>query len=195
RGKVSWDPVFWALLERLPEEGSLLDVGCGEGLLGLYLRLGGKKLNILGVDHDGARIARAQRAAAGLPDLEFQVADARSVEGSFDVITLIDVLHYLPTEAQAALLARLVGMLRPGGRLYLRDPEPGRGLAGWWTRASERLFVALGRHKGEGVTVQGSVATMAQLQRLGLERIHAEDCSGGGFANMLVSGQKPAIGG
>ena len=192
KGKLSWDPVFWALLERLPEEGALLDVGCGEGLLGLYLRLGGKKLKILGVDHDEGRIARARRAADGLADLDFQVADARSVEGSFDVITVIDVLHYLPTEAQAALLVRLVALLRPGGRMYLRDPEPGRGLAGWWTRTSERLFVAMGRHKGEGVTVQGSVATMEQLGRLGLEQLRAEDCSGGGFANMLVSGQKSA---
>ena len=193
KGKLSWDPVFWALFERLPEEGTLLDVGCGEGLLGLYLRVGGKKLKILGVDHDEGRIARARRAADGLSDLDFQVTDARSVEGSFDVITVIDVLHYLPTEAQAALLTRLVSLLRPGGRLYLRDPEPGRGLAGWWTRTTERLFVALGRHKGQGVTVQGSVATIEQLQRLGLEQLRAEDCSGGGFANMLVSGQKSAL--
>jgi 2-polyprenyl-3-methyl-5-hydroxy-6-metoxy-1,4-benzoquinol methylase len=190
RGKVSWDPVFWALLERLPEAGELLDVGCGEGLLGLYLRLGGKKLKILGVDHDATRIERAQRAAVGLDDLDFRVGDARSVEGSFDVITLIDVLHYLPTEVQGALLARLVAMLRPGGHLYLRDPEPGRGLAGWWTRTSERVFVAMGRHKGEGVTVQGSVAISERLRALGLEELRVEDCSGGGFANMLVSGQK-----
>ena len=184
-GKAMFDPVFWMLWERLPRVGTLLDLGCGEGLLGAYLAAGGSSVSYRGVDIDGDRVSVGARAGVacdvGSVDTEF---------GEHDAITCIDVLHYLPTEAQDAVIARMCAALRPGGVLYIRDPEPSRGLFSWWTAFTERIFVATGRHQGEGVRVRGGEALAEVLHRY-LVDVRIEDGSfGTPFANVLVSGRR-----
>lgn len=189
-GKTSFDPVFWALHERMPLSGRWLDVGCGEGLLAMYLRAAGHRLDAAGLDPDAARVGQA----TALLGAGFSVGDARTAplgEG-WDVITCIDVLHYLEPAAQREVLGRLVAALAPGGVLLLRDPDAGRGLAGALTVRAEQALVAGGRHVGEGVSAQGA-AGLAAVLREQLEDLRVEDCSAGTpFANVLISGRKPA---
>jgi 1-acyl-sn-glycerol-3-phosphate acyltransferase len=193
-GKVRFDPIFWALWERLPREGRLLDVGAGEGLLGLFLRAAGSRLAVDGVDVDAARIAAAKVAAGDDPTLRFRVGDGEETPfPEADAVTCIDVLHYLPPDRQDALLARLCAAVAPGGVLYLRDPEPGRGLASWWTATTERVFVALGRHRGHGVYVRGGAA-LAEIVGRHLVDVRVERMGNGPFANALVSARRPAAG-
>ncbi len=186
-GKVMFDPVFWMLRERLPRSGSLLDLGCGEGLLGAYLAAGGSRVSYRGVDIDSDRVSAATRAglacdAGSILEVDF---------GDQDAVTCIDVLHYFSPEVQDALIARMCAALRPGGVLFIRDPERGRGLSSWWTALSERIFVAMGRHVGAGVRVRGGKALAAELRRQ-LNDVRIEDGSfGTPFANVLVSGRKP----
>lgn len=191
RGKVSMDPVFWMLRERLPDEGRLLDAGCGEGLLAAYLHEGGGRWEVHGLDVDPARVAAAE--AAGLPGARFEIADLAADHAlpEADAITCIDVLHYLRPDLQDRLIARLCAALRPGGLLLLRDPERGAGLRGLWTRGSERALVAVGRHKGRGVWARGSETLARQLQ-LRLEDVKIERASRGPFANALISGRRAA---
>lgn len=191
-GKTRFDPIFWTLWERLPREGRLLDVGAGEGLLGLYLRAAGSRLRVHGVDIDRARIDAANVAAAGDPDLVFTVADGQDAPfPEADAVVCIDVLHYLPPDRQDALIARLCAAVAPGGTLHLRDPEVGRGFASWWTATSERVFVALGRHAGGGVHVRGGAA-LAEAVGRHLVDVVVTRAGTGPFANVLVSARRPA---
>lgn len=188
-GKTAADPVFWAAWERLPRRGLLVDVGGGEGLLGGWLRACGSEVQVWGVDPDAGRVAQAR--ATGRPGDVWVVGDARTValpEGAAAVVCL-DVLHYLSVEEQGRLLARLVDALAPGGVLLVRDPEPGRGLRSRWTQVSERLLVAVGRHRGERVVVTGGAAIAARLAGR-LAEVRVEDASVGWFANCLVWGRK-----
>ncbi len=189
-GKTSFDPVFWALHERLPVQGRWLDVGCGEGLLAVYVRAAGHQLQASGLDPDAARVGQATT----LLGAGFSVGDARTADlgAGWDVITCIDVLHYLSAEEQRLVLTRFVDALAPGGLLLLRDPDPSRGLAGALTVRAEQALVAGGRHVGDGVSAQGA-AGLASLLREQLDGLKAEDCSAGTpFANVLISGRKPA---
>ena len=53
RGKMSSDPLYSAVYERLRDRDEpILDVGCGAGLLALYLREHGHRAPIRGIDHD-----------------------------------------------------------------------------------------------------------------------------------------------
>lgn len=193
-GKVRFDPIFWDLWERLPREGRLLDVGAGEGLLGIFLREAGSALTVRGIDLDPARIAAAKVAAGADAALVFEVGDGEDAPfPQADVVTCIDVLHYLPPDRQDLLLARLCAAVAPGGSLYLRDPAIGQGFASWWTATSERVFVALGRHRGGGVHVRGGDALAAAVGRH-LVDVRVERSGTGPFANVLVRASRPRVG-
>lgn len=212
-GKTSFDPVYFALHERLPMEGRLIDLGAGEGLLAAYLTAAGHRLHYEGYDIDAERIDVARRISsivhdgpAREPTPRFVAADARTVDlGIADAIVCIDVLHYLSPADQAGLLSRMCAALRPGGILLVRDPEVrgGHRARTALTVGSERLLVATGRHatgrqgtrRGETpsrVSPQGGAWIQGRLRDY-LEDVRIEDGSPGTlFHNVLVSGRRVA---
>ena len=102
RWKIRTDPVYDAVFERLRgTEAPLLDVGCGIGILALYLRARGFTAAIRGIDHDARKVAIASRVVS---DATFEVADARRVIGAAPTIVLLDLLHYFRAEEQARIL-------------------------------------------------------------------------------------------
>jgi len=96
----------------------VLDVGCGTGLLAEHIAgLTGPSGSVLGIDPLPARIAIAvSRARDGLA---FRVGDAYALgdlqSGSFDVVLLNAVFHWLPEKK--APLREFARLLRRGGRL------------------------------------------------------------------------------
>jgi SAM-dependent methyltransferase len=93
----------------------LLDVGCGEG--GVSRTVAATGATVVGVDGSPSLAARAPRAfVARLPDLA-AVRDA-----SFDGAFMVLVLEHLPDEA--AVLAELARVVRPGGKLVLVVNHP-----------------------------------------------------------------------
>jgi SAM-dependent methyltransferase len=102
RSKVRTDPVYAAVFERLRESDQpLLDVGCGIGILPLYLRERGFTAPIQGVDHDERKIAIARSV---VPDAELRIGDARTAIDRGGTIVLLDLLHYFTSEEQAGIL-------------------------------------------------------------------------------------------
>ncbi|MFO0675121.1 MAG: methyltransferase domain-containing protein [Polyangiaceae bacterium] len=129
----------------LPEEGRILDVGCGFGLFAGYFGQTQPKRTVVGVDPDARRVGIAERVSRslGLAGNRFLVGDVRDahVEGPFDGIYVLDVMHHIPKEDQEAVLVRLRDMLAPGGVLVVKDitTEPFVGLK--FTEYLDRLMV------------------------------------------------------
>jgi len=128
----------------LPEEGRILDVGCGFGLFAAYFGQTQPRRTIVGVDHNARRIELAKRVARKLElEHEFIAGDARDahVLGPFDAAYVLDVMHHIPRDDQHALLVRLRDLLAPGGVLVLKDitTEPRFGLK--FTEILDRLMV------------------------------------------------------
>ena len=98
-----------SLWERARPE-SVLDVGCGEGVLteAWAERLGDGR--VVGVDLDDPKL-RADWETRRRPNLEFQAQDATSLPyetGEFDMATAIEVLEHVPEpEATLAEMARV----------------------------------------------------------------------------------------
>jgi len=118
RAKVASDPVYNAVFEELRGTSEpVIDVGCGVGILALYLRERGFAAPIAGVDHDAKKIGIAQRVAAS-DGATFSVGDARSPLPMRGNVVILDVLHYFTTEDQALILRNAANA---GGMIVIRE--------------------------------------------------------------------------
>jgi 2-polyprenyl-3-methyl-5-hydroxy-6-metoxy-1,4-benzoquinol methylase len=125
RVKLAGDPVYAATAALIAGTAlPLLDVGCGIGLLGLYLHARGHAQPYLGLDHDPRKIAAARLAVqrAGLDALiSLHHADVAGLPPMHGHVALLDVLHYLPAERQPTVLREAAGHLAPDGCLIIRN--------------------------------------------------------------------------
>jgi SAM-dependent methyltransferase len=104
---------FHGALDELWEKAqpeSVLDVGCGEGVLTAEWaeRLGDRR--VVGIDLDDPKL-RAEWEARRRPNLEFRAEEATSLsfaDGDFDMAAAIEVLEHLPDpEATLSEMARV----------------------------------------------------------------------------------------
>lgn len=122
KGKTRWDPAYPAvagLLRGSPHP--LLDIGCGLGLLAAYLREAGCRQPILGIEPDPEKVRiAADRVASAYPAIEFKIGDAASLPDFSGDIVMLDVLHYMTSTAQRAVLDQISKRICPGGRALIR---------------------------------------------------------------------------
>ena len=124
RGKIAADPVYAAALECFRgSELPILDVGCGIGLLGFYLREAGLSNEIFGIDLDEEKVrAGGEVAREHYRGIELIAGDARQTLSGFrGSVALLDVVHYLDDEEQAQLLGAAAARVAPGGICIIRD--------------------------------------------------------------------------
>jgi hypothetical protein len=137
KGKLRSDPVFGEALSAVQRHSlPIIDLGCGLGLLGLWLRAHGVQLPYRGCDLGGWKIAAGNEAAErlGFRDFAIQKADMRRFPlPAPSVICAFDVIHYLPASTQLSLLQRLAGAARDGSVVLLRTGVRG---CGWRTGAT-----------------------------------------------------------
>ncbi len=107
-----------------PRPGRVLDVGCGPGVMvGPVIERGG---TLTGVDLSPEMVAAASKRAKalGVADrCEFKTGSADQLpfdDDSFDAVTAMGVLEYVPDDAKA--LAEMARVVRPGGVVIVTVP-------------------------------------------------------------------------
>ncbi len=123
----------------------ILDVGCGVGLLGFYLRERACRQLVLGLDVDARKIRIGAEIAAGhYRDVELRLHNvSKTIPDFCGNIALFDVLHYLPHDRQTALLTQLADCVAPGGFLIIRDCPRDAGPRYWITLLAEKFAQAI----------------------------------------------------
>lgn len=164
----------------LAEPRSLLDVGCGEGVLAhkWAQRLDGRRVVGIDLQEDSIQAGWAQRRA---PNLEYQVMRAENLpfaEGEFDVASAIEVLEHVPdpehTLAEMARCAErhllvsvprepLWRMLNMARGAYWADLGNTPGHLNHWSR---RTFIDLLSRHGEVAEVRTPFPWTMLLVRL-----------------------------
>jgi len=141
RKKLRSDPVFPAAFALFHESAeSLVDLGCGVGLLAFYLRERNFRPPVIGIDRDRRKIERANAVASdAYRDLEFFEQDLREPIAQSGNIVLFDLLHYLRPNEQRNLLERLVPCVAPGGMLVVRECPRDHNARFWLTLLGERF--------------------------------------------------------
>jgi SAM-dependent methyltransferase len=170
-------PQETALLRRygLDPHASILDAGCGTGEISSRLAGLFPEASVLGVDILEGHLAIARQRHAGYgPRLRFEVRSVYALElpaGSFDLTVCRHVLQSIPRPDR--VLAELVRVTRPGGRLHLVAEDygmihfPRRKLdpEAFWREAPDRIAAAMGIDMTVGRNAH------AILRRLGLTDI------------------------
>ena len=95
---------------------SVLDVGCGGGLLSEPLARMGARVTGIDATEELVKAAQIHAAACGV-DVDYRVATAEEVDGPFDAVIALEVIEHV-ADADA-FIAACVRLVRPGGALIL----------------------------------------------------------------------------
>ena len=111
--------------QRLPPGASILDLGCGPGVLGRLTASLKKPGTFDAVEGDPEAVAMARGFYRDIIAADLQNADLASLfpGRKYDFIVLADVIEHL--EAPGRLLRRLPALLQPQGRLLISLPHIG----------------------------------------------------------------------
>ncbi len=146
---------------------TIVDLGCGVGMLSVLLaemRLDG---DVCGVDWDRSKLSWARAASRDLARLEFRSLDLLADPlPEADCAVLLDVLHYHPVATQDSLLGRAAAALSSSGVLLVREADADHhfSVARWF----ERFAVRLRWHRAAGrFHYRSSGSLVAALERLG----------------------------
>ncbi|MGI9120976.1 MAG: class I SAM-dependent methyltransferase [Acidimicrobiales bacterium] len=139
-----WTCPFPAVEVAVPTRGQVLEIGCGHGLLSLFLATSSPTRRILGVDVDEAKVAAARGAAGRLPpgaaDVAFEVVPPGWVPHEpVDAVVIADVLYLLAVEDQRRLLRAGAACLRPGGVVVVKEVATSPRWKFRWNKAQETL--------------------------------------------------------
>ena len=113
RGPETYFRSFLArVLELIPEGGTVLDLGCGAGLVTADLTT---RARVVGVDISAGQLELARRNAPAARFVRADMVDLAFAPGSFDAVVAFWTLIHVPREVHASLFARIHGWLEPGG--------------------------------------------------------------------------------
>ena len=122
-----WRPMicpYHILMEHIPAGSSVLDVGCGTGLWLFLLSRFGRLSKGVGIEIDDKKVEIANSIKTPQDNLEFfQFAkEDKWPAGSYDCLTMIDVLHHILPNQQQAFLSKINEI--NARRIVFKDIDP-----------------------------------------------------------------------
>lgn len=191
--KLRHDPVTATLLALAAERpfGTVLDLGCGRGQLGIALLEADVARAVHAMDWNPSLLRQARQAACGLA---FRAEQRDLVDPGVlpevETVLLIDLLYQLDQSAQNTLLAAVARAARR--RILIRTADPSRGLRSAITHTLEVLARPLWPHSGACVNAPPPAMITRLLQASGFI-VSQEPCWGGTpFANVLLQAERSA---
>lgn len=210
RGKLSMDPMFAGILANgwIPAGARVLDLGCGQGLLASLLLAVDEVAaagawpaqwqspplgcRVHGLELMPRDVARARSALAAYPDrARIEQADiARTEFAESDIVTILDVLHYIPYVAQEQVLARVYACLADGGTLLLRVGDKAGGLPFRFSNWVDALVFKVRGHASVAMYCRTVAQWQVLLEGIGFACEVYPMNAGTPFASMMLRAKK-----
>jgi ubiquinone/menaquinone biosynthesis C-methylase UbiE len=179
----------------------VLDYGSGSGGAARHLapRLEARGGQLTCMDVSARWQAAIRRVLSGHSNVEFLLGDVREMglpAASFDVVLAHWMLHDLPPWDRPQIVAELARLLRPGGRLFSREPTAARH--GMPAAQARELFAAAGLT--ETLATEGKGLILGEHYRAvwtkpAADSVREKAGALAGFPNLHLSGarQRPLL--
>lgn len=136
---------FEVLIEVVPAEARVLDVGCGGGLFLALLAATGRISEGVGFDASQTAIEVAQGLETKFPNgprirFEHRGAGETWPADTFDVVSIVDLMHHVPPAEQEDMLAKAAHHVAPGGLLLYKDVSEGPLWRAWASRLHDLVI-------------------------------------------------------
>jgi SAM-dependent methyltransferase len=203
RGKLRTDPVYRAILELglLLGRARVLDLGCGQGLLAAWLRAAERCYergcwprawppaplvsSTRGIELMAREVERARCALGSVCDIS--QADIRNTAfGAADAVVILDVLHYMPPQAQLEVLRRVRAALPQRGLLLLRVGDAAGGLRFRYGQWSDKVVMFMRGHALVAQHCRSVAQWRVLLRECGFDSEAKPMSQGTPFANVLL---------
>lgn len=115
-------PDLVALIDAGKFHGDILDVGCGEAAVSMYLAERGHTTVGLDLSATAIELARAEAARRGVHNASFEVADISSFtgyDGRFNTIVDSTLFHSIPVESRQGYQQSIVRAAAAGASYYV----------------------------------------------------------------------------
>lgn len=121
--------------QEMPKKGTIVDLGCGEGIIAKYLA-NNKNRKIIGVDLDKKRLVNSNQK-----NLSFKYADIRNFKFSnIDAVVISDVLHHMDFDDQKKVLKNISVGLKKKGLLIIKEIDTQEFIRGKLSRFWDFVF-------------------------------------------------------
>lgn len=145
--KIAYRPLicpFEDLVNYVKPGDNVCDIGCGSGQFCLLLAEFTGAGSLYGLEIDENLCVNANRLLAKYKDVSFNFDKYDGINfpdrvANSDIIFLIDVLHHVPKNAQDQFLHNLIGKMRKGARLIIKDMDGGSPLV-YFNRLHDLIF-------------------------------------------------------
>ena len=137
-----WYAPYIEVEELVPLNGTIVDLGCGEGILSNYIGLCSKNRKIIGVEIDRNRIKEANH---GIPNVNFINTDVTKNDlPQSDAIICFQLLHHLKSyEMQEELIKKCIKSLSKEGKFIIDEIRVDYTLRYWLTWVADHFLVPL----------------------------------------------------
>jgi SAM-dependent methyltransferase len=125
--KLRLDPMVARLGDFLPDQGTILDIGCGHGVVSAWMLARSDRLRIVGIEPDEDRATTARFVLGDRAEVYEGMAPGDLPDVRAAAVVCLDVLHHLDDAGLAKTLTHARNCLVPGGTLILRATVPGPG--------------------------------------------------------------------
>jgi 2-polyprenyl-6-hydroxyphenyl methylase/3-demethylubiquinone-9 3-methyltransferase len=153
-------------LDRIvPKKGTIVEIGCGHGIISNYLALASNERRVVGIDIDPERIAIARGAANGRKNIEYFLGEFRNYPlAGAEMVILFGVLLLIPFPLWKGLFEAIHAALKPGGSVLLHDVKKDDSATFRLHKAKEWLLHVTGITKGSGFFVMEPEALQGFLR-------------------------------
>jgi 2-polyprenyl-3-methyl-5-hydroxy-6-metoxy-1,4-benzoquinol methylase len=155
---------FMRIVEHVPRGATLLDIGAGHGVFAV-LALERGAARVVAVDPDLRKVLSP--VAYRLSPVAFVAGYDEVIRGTFDVVSIVDVLYKIPIAQWDPLFDRVAARLAPGGTLIVKEQDPTARVKNSWNRIQEWLATTLRITLGEAFAYEAPDVFVARMRRHG----------------------------